>query len=217
MQSSFAAMRDVLQPNTLLMDVGSTKCDVIAAAMAALGDRLSCFVPAHPITGKEVAGVEHADVKLYPGAQVVLTPPERTLTAHLAKAQALWQALGCKVTAMSPETHDSALATVSHLPHLLAFAMMQSVLSQPGADDMLALAGPGFRDFTRIGAGDPKLWRDVLLANRDQVLAQSRQFRQALEQLEGLMQANDGQGLQDRLTLASAARAEWTMGGKRGS
>ena len=118
---------------------------------------------------------------------------------------------------MSPEAHDSALATVSHLPHLLAFAMMQSVLNQPGADDMLGLAGPGFRDFTRIGAGDPKLWRDVLLANRDQVLAQSRQFRQALEQLEGLMQANDGQGLQDRLTLASAARAEWTMGGKRGS
>ena len=216
-EATLKSIKHLVTPQMMIMDVGSTKVDVVQAARSALRDQIGSFVPAHPITGKEVAGVEHADVKLYQGAQVVLTPTERTLTAHLAKAQALWQALGCKVTAMSPEAHDSALATVSHLPHLLAFAMMQSVLNQPGAADMLALAGPGFRDFPRIGAGAPKLWRDVLLANRDQVLAQSRQFRQALEQLEGLMQANDGQGLQDRLTLASAARAEWTMGGKRGS
>jgi prephenate dehydrogenase len=215
-EATLKSIKHLVTPNMMIMDVGSTKADVIQAARTALRDQIGSFVPAHPIAGKEVAGVEHADANLYRGAQVILTPTERTLTAHLAKAQALWQALGCNVRAMSPEAHDSALATVSHLPHLLAFAMMQSVLSQPDADEVLALAGPGFRDFTRIGAGDPQLWRDVLLANHEQVLAQSRHFRQALDQLEALIQTGDGRGLQDRLTLASAARAQWRMGQHRG-
>ena len=216
-EATLKSIKHLVTPKMMIMDVGSTKVDVVQAARTALRDQIGSFVPAHPITGKEVAGVEHADGNLYHNAQVILTPTERTLTAHLHRAEALWQALGSHVQAMSPEAHDGALATVSHLPHLLAFAMMQSVLNQPKADEVLSLAGPGFRDFTRIGAGDPQLWRDVLLANREQVLAQSRQFRQALEQLEGLMEAQDGQGLQDRLTLASAARAHWKMGAKRGS
>lgn len=216
-EATLKSIKHLVTPKMMIMDVGSTKVDVVQAARTALRDQIGSFVPAHPITGKEVAGVEHADGNLYHNAQVILTPTERTLTAHLHRAEALWQALGSHVQAMSPEAHDGALATVSHLPHLLAFAMMQSVLNQPKADEVLSLAGPGFRDFTRIGAGDPQLWRDVLLANREQVLVQSRQFRQALEQLEGLMEAQDGQGLQDRLTLASAARAHWKMGAKRGS
>ena len=216
-EATLKSIKHLVTPKMMIMDVGSTKVDAVQAARTALRDQIGSFVPAHPITGKEVAGVEHADGNLYHNAQVILTPTERTLTAHLQRAEALWRALGSHVQAMSPEAHDGALATVSHLPHLLAFAMMQSVLNQPKADEVLSLAGPGFRDFTRIGAGDPQLWRDVLLANREQVLAQSRQFRQALEQLEGLMEAQDGQGLQDRLTLASAARAHWKMGAKRGS
>ena len=216
-EATLKSIKHLVTPKMMIMDVGSTKVDVVQAARTALRDQIGSFVPAHPITGKEVAGVEHADGNLYHNAQVILTPTERTLTAHLHRAEALWRALGSHVQAMSPEAHDGALATVSHLPHLLAFAMMQSVLNQPKADEVLSLAGPGFRDFTRIGAGDPQLWRDVLLANREQVLAQSRQFRQALEQLEGLMEAQDGQGLQDRLTLASAARAHWKMGAKRGA
>ena len=216
-EATLKSIKHLVTPKMMIMDVGSTKVDVVQAARTALRDQIGSFVPAHPITGKEVAGVEHADGNLYHNAQVILTPTERTLTAHLHRAEALWRALGSHVQAMSPEAHDGALATVSHLPHLLAFAMMQSVLNQPKADEVLSLAGPGFRDFTRIGAGDPQLWRDVLLANREQVLAQSRQFRQALEQLEGLMEAQDGQGLQDRLTLASAARSHWKMGAKRGA
>ena len=216
-EATLKSIKHLVTPKMMIMDVGSTKVDVVQAARTALRDQIGSFVPAHPITGKEVAGVEHADGNLYHNAQVILTPTERTLTAHLQRAEALWRALGSHVQAMSPEAHDGALATVSHLPHLLAFAMMQSVLNQPKADEVLSLAGPGFRDFTRIGAGDPQLWRDVLLANREQVLAQSRQFRQALEQLEGLMEAQDGQGLQDRLTLASAARSHWKMGAKRGA
>ena len=216
-EATLKSIKHLVTPKMMIMDVGSTKVDVVQAARSALRDQIGSFVPAHPIAGEEVAGVEHADVNLYQGAQVVLTPTERTLTAHLSRAQALWTALGCHVKAMSPEAHDSALAAVSHLPHLLAFAMMQSVQTQSNADEMLSLAGPGFRDFTRIGAGDPQLWRDVLLANREQVLSQSRHFRRALEQLEGLIQNDDGQSLQDRLTLASTARAHWKMGVKRNS
>lgn len=214
-EATLGAMAHLVTPRMLIMDVGSTKADVIEAARAALGERMASFVPAHPIAGKEVAGVEHADANLYEGAQVILTPTEHTLAPQLARARAVWQALGSQVKTMSPQAHDSALATVSHLPHLLAFAMMQSVLGQPDSDEVLSLAGPGFRDFTRIGAGDPRLWRDVLLANREQVLAQSRHFRQALAQLEALMQDGDGQQLQQQLALASAARAHWRMGERR--
>ena len=210
-EATLKSIKHLVTPRMLIMDVGSTKTDVVQAARSALRDQIGSFVPAHPITGKEVAGVEHADADLYAGSQVVLTPTERTLTVQLQQAREVWQALGCQVHSMSPEAHDATLATVSHLPHLLAFAMMQSVLSQPQADATLALAGPGFRDFTRIAAGDPKIWRDILLANREQVLAQSRQFQQALQSLELLMTQGDGQALQDRLTLASAARAHWRL------
>lgn len=211
-EATLKSIRGLVTPQTLIMDVGSTKVDVVQSARTALRDQIGSFVPAHPITGKEVSGVAHADPELYRGAQVILTPTERTLTAHLERARTLWQALGCQVHAMSPEQHDATLATVSHLPHLLAFAMMQSVLSQPQAEQVLSMAGPGFRDFTRIAAGDPKLWRDVLLANKEQVLIQSRHFQQALQQLEQLITSDDGQGLEDRLTLASDTRAHWKLG-----
>ncbi|MET1116017.1 MAG: prephenate dehydrogenase [Comamonas sp.] len=214
-EATLASIRHLVTPEMLIMDVGSTKADVVQAARAGLGDRLASFVPAHPITGKEVAGVEHADADLYVGSHVVLTPTERTLAVQLEQARRIWQALGCQVHSMSPEAHDATLATVSHLPHLLAFAMMQSVLAQPNADATLALAGPGFRDFTRIAAGNPQIWRDILMANRAQVLAQSRQFRQALHALEALMQAGDGPGLEGQLTLASGARAGWRLGAPR--
>jgi prephenate dehydrogenase len=211
-EATLKSIKHLVTPRMLIMDVGSTKTDVVQAARSALREQVGSFVPAHPITGKEVAGVEHADATLYAGSQVILTPTERTLTVQLTQAREIWLALGCRVHSMSPESHDATLATVSHLPHLLAFAMMQSLLSQPEADATLALAGPGFRDFTRIAAGDPKIWRDILLANREQVLAQSRQFRQALQSFEQLITQGDGQGLEDQITLASAARAHWRMG-----
>ena len=190
------------------MDVGSTKGDVVQAARNALGNQIASFVPAHPNTGKEVAGVAHADADLYRGAKVILTPTERTLTSHLHKAQALWTALECDVRVMSPETHDAAFAAVSHLPHMLAFAMMQSVMRQPQADAFLSIAGPGFRDFTRIAAGDPKMWRDILLANKTEVLAQAAQFKHAVQAFEDVLQSDNAQALEDMITLASAARAQ---------
>ena len=216
-ESTLKAIKHLVTPQMLLMDVGSTKADVVQAARRALRDQIGSFVPAHPITGREVSGVEHADVDLYTGRQVILTPTERTLTAQLHRAEEVWRALGCHVSSMSPEAHDASFAAVSHLPHMLAFAMISGITAQPNADELLALAGPGFRDFTRIAASDPKMWRDILRANRDEVLAQSRVFKQALQTLEEAMQADNDQALEDLITLASHTRAHWRMGAQRTS
>ena len=207
-EATLKSIKHLVTPEMLIMDVGSTKGDVVQAARPALGNQLASFVPAHPNTGKEVAGVAHADADLYQGAKVILTPTERTLTQHLHKAQALWTALGCEVRVMAPETHDAAFAAISHLPHMLAFAMMQSVMRQEQADAFLSVAGPGFRDFTRIAAGDPKMWRDILLANKAEVLAQAQHFKQAVQAFEDVLQAGNAQALEDLITLASAARAQ---------
>ena len=215
-EAALKAIKHLVTPQMLIMDVGSTKADVVQAAQRALQSQFGSFVPAHPITGREVSGVEHAEAELYRGRQVILTPTERTLTAQLRRAEELWTQLGSRVSSMSPESHDAAFAAVSHLPHLLAFAMLSSIIGQPKGDELLALAGPGFRDFTRIAASDPKMWRDILLANRDEVLAQSRLFKQALQGLEDAMLASSGQPLEDLITLASHTRAHWRMGAQRG-
>lgn len=214
-ESTLKSIKHLVTPRILVMDVGSTKVDVVQAARRALRDQVGSFVPAHPITGREVSGVEHADANLYQGRQVILTPIERTLTAQLQKAQDLWTALGCQVISMSPEAHDKAFAAISHLPHMLAFSLINSILGQEQADNFLSLAGPGFRDFTRIAASDPKVWRDILLANRDELLAQSGLFQKSLQQLEQAMRSQDAQAIEDFITLASATRAHWRMGAQR--
>ena len=139
--------------------------------------------------------------------------PDQPFT--LRRAEELWTALGCRVSGMSPESHDAAFAAVSHLPHLLAFAMIQSITGQEESDHFLSLAGPGFRDFTRIAASDPKMWRDILRANRHDVLSQSRHFQQALQAFEQAMQSDNDQALEDMITLASETRAHWRMGAQR--
>ena len=214
-ESTLKSIKHLVTPSMLVMDVGSTKADVVQAARRALRDQIGSFVPAHPITGREVAGVEHSDANLYSGRQVILTPIERTLTVQLQKAHDLWTALGCRVTSMSPESHDTAFAAVSHLPHMLAFSLINSIMGQEQADNFLSLAGPGFRDFTRIAASDPKVWRDILLANREELLAQSGLLQKSLQQLEQAMRSDDSQAIEDFITLASATRAHWRMGAQR--
>ncbi|QXL85069.1 prephenate dehydrogenase/arogenate dehydrogenase family protein [Comamonas sp. NLF-1-9] len=216
-EASLKAVRHLITPRMLVMDVGSTKSDVVAAAQRALREHISNFVPAHPITGREVSGVEHAEAELYSGRQIILTPTDATDLNQLERAEELWKALGCRVKRMSPQAHDSAFAAVSHLPHLLAFAMMQSISMQPEADDYLSLAGPGFRDFTRIAASDPKMWRDVLRSNHEEILGQAALFREALRELEQAMQADDDQPLENLITAASTLRAKWRMGAQRRS
>ena len=207
--STLQAIAQVIHKDTLVMDVGSTKGDVVLAARNSLGALLPCFVPAHPICGKEVSGVQNADVDLYKGKKVILTPLPETAPAQVALARQLWQALGSHVSQMSPEAHDAAYAAVSHLPHLLAFAMMHSLQGQDQGEQYMALAGSGFRDFTRIAASEPAMWRDILLANRDELLAQSRLFQQSLQALEQLITAGDAAQLHSAITQASQARTRW--------
>ncbi|MBB4841690.1 prephenate dehydrogenase [Paucibacter oligotrophus] len=211
-EATLKAIRHLIGPQVLLMDVGSTKCDVVDAARRALGDRLPSFVPAHPIAGKETGGVQHADAGLYQGRTVILTPLAGTSAQAVQRATDVWANLGAQVLKMSPKNHDAAFAAVSHLPHLLAFAFFQSVAAQPAGRDFLSLAGPGFRDFTRIAAGDPAVWRDILMANKAEVLAQSQRFRQTLDALEGLLKADDAAALEARIRLISDARGQWQMG-----
>jgi prephenate dehydrogenase len=213
-EATLCAIRDALAPETLVMDVGSTKSDVVQAAAAALNDaQLPWFVPAHPIAGKAQAGVAHAQADLYQNCLVVLTPGEMTNALALAKARQLWQSLQCRVRDMTPAAHDAGFAAVSHLPHLLAFALMNAITEQPDGADLLSLAGPGFRDFSRIAEGDPSLWRDVLLANRVQVQRQSVLFRKQLDTLERCLETGDSAQLTNLINQASSARAGWKMGG----
>jgi len=213
-EATFKAIRHLITSNMLIMDVGSTKHDVVEAARRVLGSNLGSFVPAHPIAGKEVSGVEHADAELYIGKQVILTPMEKTQVGHLKRATELWEALGCHVQQMAPEAHDAAFAAVSHMPHLLAFALMHAINNQPMGKDFLALAGPGFRDFTRIAASDPKMWRDVLLANKHEVVEQAKMFQRSLLNMLQLVEDGQGEKLEAMIELASNSRSHWRMGQK---
>ena len=214
-EATFKAIRHLAGPNTLIMDVGSTKRDVVDAARRVLGTNVGSFVPCHPITGKEVSGVEHADADLYTGKQVILTPIERTFTVQLQKAVDVWTAIGCHVVKMSPQAHDAAYAAVSHLPHLIAFALINGITGQEHGKDYMSLAGPGFRDFTRIAASDPKMWRDILIANREELLAQSKIFQQTLQSLEQLISSNSGDVLEVLIEQASETRATWRISAQK--
>jgi prephenate dehydrogenase len=211
MHSSFVALHDSLSPTALLMDVGSTKCDVIAAAKAALGERLNCLVPAHPIAGKEVAGIEHAESTLYQARRTILTPLPQNTIGQIQTASALWTAIGSHVSQMTPEAHDATFAAVSHLPHLLAFAAVNALTAQPQGAAFLEMAGPGFRDFSRIAASDASVWRDILSANKSEVLSQMAHYRAALDQFENALKQGDAAALQHLIQQASDVRSAWTL------
>jgi prephenate dehydrogenase len=214
-ETTFKAIRHLVEPGVLFMDVGSTKRDVVDAARRVLRERIPSFVPAHPIAGKEVSGIGHADAALYNGRQVILTPLAQTAPELVQKATDVWSAIGAQVLKMTPENHDAAFAAVSHLPHLLAFAYFSSVVNQPAGRDFLSLAGPGFRDFTRIAASSPEMWRDILVANREEVLKQSKRFRQALDALEHVMREGNADALEGLIRGPADGRANWQMGAPR--
>ena len=211
------SIRTALAPAALCMDVGSTKRDVVNAARTALGADVAGFVPAHPIAGKERAGVEAADADLYRDRRVILTPLAETDPERTRRARTLWEAMGAVVSDMSPEEHDRAFAAVSHLPHLLAFAYVAAVARQPEGARMLQLAGSGFRDFTRIAGAEPAMWRDILLANRDEVLAQAASFRHMLGEMERALVAGDAQAVMERIAESSNLRSAWEMSAGMGS
>ena len=187
-----------LRPDAIVTDVGSTKQNVIADAEQALGGRVGQFVPAHPIAGKEVAGIAHADPDLYRDRLVILTPARHTRIGPLQHITQLWEALGCKVQTMTPHEHDAAFAAVSHLPHMTAFALMHSILHQDDAADTLA-------------GGDPAMWRDIFLCNREEMLRQTEQLIASLHTFTDAIAAGDGAALHTLISEASEARSQWRM------
>ena len=205
------AIASSLSPDCLLMDVGSTKTDVVAAAIAHLGERLPCFVPAHPIAGKAQAGVDHAEAGLYQDRRAILTPLGQTGAVQLENAKQVWAAIGSHVSLMTPQEHDATFAAVSHVPHLLAFAAVNALSAQPEGATFLSMAGPGFRDFSRIAASDPDVWRDILSANQAEVLKQTSHFRAALDEFEKAIQNNDLQSLRRLIDQASQVRSGWAL------
>ena len=210
-EATFKAIRHLVEPGVLIMDVGSTKRDVVDAARRVLKDRIGSFVPAHPIAGKEVSGIAHADAALYAGRQVILTPLAKTAPELVQKATDTWAAIGAQVLRMTPENHDAAFAAVSHLPHVLAFAFFNAVARQPAGRDYLTLGGPGFRDFTRIAASNPAVWRDILMSNREEILKQTQRFRHALDAIEHVINTSNTEALEALIRSASEARSGWQM------
>ena len=194
-----------------MIDVGSTKQNVIAAAEKTFGALPPNFVPSHPIAGKERAGVTEADVDLYKGKRAILTPTTATNPDAVKLAAKVWQAIGMTVTMMDAQEHDRIFAAVSHAPHLLAFAYMNGLCEQSDAAKLLHMGGTGFKDFSRIAASDPEVWTDILMTNRAEVLKQSAAMRASLQLLEDAMSAEKSIPLKELITKASLARSGWSM------
>lgn len=188
MGSTFAAFAPKVLEQTLVIDVGSTKQSVIDEARTHLGDKVTHFVPCHPIAGKEKAGVAHSDATLFQGKRCIITPTAHTTIKRINQARALWEALGSEVVTMSAPAHDKMFAAVSHLPHFLAFVLMHAITSQSEGEEFLAMAGTGFRDATRIAASDAKIWRDILHTNTPEVRAQLAFLRRSLDAFDDALE-----------------------------
>lgn len=207
--SVLAAMLPHLGEDTIITDAGSTKVSVVEAARAALGERVGQFVPGHPIAGAEKTGPSAATADLYEGRTVILTPLEENSAAARLTITRLWEACGARVVTMEPDTHDVVLASVSHVPHFLSSVFMWQVATAENSDLRLALAGSGFRDFTRIAAGSPEMWRDIFLANRNAILSEITEVRHALDRAEQALLEGNGEKLHDFLERAALARRFW--------
>jgi prephenate dehydrogenase len=205
-----------LEEQTLITDAGSTKSDVIEAARAALGARVAQFVPGHPIAGRESSGVEAALPDLYVGRNVVLCPLAENAPEAVERIAAMWRQTGAVIGTMSAAQHDRVFASVSHLPHVLSFALVDQILASADAELKFSFAAGGFRDFTRIAASSPEMWRDVCLANRTALLAELDAYTEVLAKLRGAIDTGDGAALETVFARSRAARAAWQeRGGKR--
>lgn len=214
-EACLSNIRESLSDEALVMDVGSTKHQITLAAQRALKERLHCFVPAHPIAGKERHGVAHAEATLFDHHKTILTPTPKSDAHLVALAKQVWQTIGSTVSIMSPEEHDQALAAISHLPHLIAFAAVNAIAQQDQRDLFLSLAGPGFRDFSRIAASAPSVWVDIFLSNPNEVLDQLSMFKKAIANFEQALMRKDPQIIENLIESASTVRKDWTPTGSK--
>lgn len=198
-----------LAAQTVITDAGSTKSDVMAYAEAELGEQFKQFVGGHPIAGAEKSGPAAAMADLYIGKNVILTPGLVTDPEAVLKVTELWKVCGALVSNMRPEEHDSVFAAVSHLPHLLAFALVEDLAKRDNAELLFKFAASGFRDFTRIAGSHPEMWRDIALANKKALLQELNTYQQAIGEMTALLENNDHEGLFALFEHASHARNAW--------
>lgn len=203
------SIKPYLNAHTVITDAGSTKGDVLAAAREALGEKFNQFVGGHPIAGAEKSGVTAAQADLFIGKNVVLTPTPETNQDAASRAMQMWRDCGAKVSEMPAETHDGIFAAVSHLPHLLAFALVNEIANRPNAAQLFGFAASGFRDFTRIAGSHPEMWRDIALANKTALLGEISAYEKQLSHLKQLLESEDGKGLEALFQTASTARNNW--------
>ncbi|MGH8763549.1 MAG: prephenate dehydrogenase [Nitrosospira sp.] len=212
-----AQISSFLEPDTIVTDAGSTKQDVVAAARSYLTKHLNNFVPGHPIAGAELSGASAADAELFRNKNLVLTPLDETSVGAVKRVTELWQACGARVSQMSAIRHDNIFAAVSHLPHVLAFLLMNRIYTGIGRDpgdllrpgDLLHFTGSGFRDFTRIAGSSPEMWRDICLANREALCEQIDAYQNELTALREMLARGDGEAMESIFTNARETRRQW--------
>jgi prephenate dehydrogenase len=211
--AQFAKVLEAIAPGlgakTTITDGGSTKRDVIAGARKALGKKIAQFVPAHPIAGAEKSGAEAASAELFRDRRVIVTPLRENRRGTLEQVESLWKACGARVARMDPEEHDAVLAAVSHLPHVLAYALVHGVAKRNNSEQLFSFAAGGFRDFTRIASSHPEMWRDICLANRDRLSQELKSYANELGSIRKLVEKGDGAALEKLFAGARSARNKW--------
>jgi prephenate dehydrogenase len=201
-----------LKPGAIVTDAGSTKRDVVAAARAGLGAKFVQFIPAHPIAGAEHSGAAAANAALFRGRRLVITPLDENSKQDIETVAGLWTAIGARVSRMTPEEHDQVFAAVSHLPHLLAYALVHDLSKRPNSAQLFGYAAGGFRDFTRIASSHPEMWRDICVANRDRLLHELHLYQEKLKEISQILETSDAPALEKLFAEARAAREKWLNG-----
>ncbi len=214
MPEIMARIAPYLGPETVVTDGGSTKSDVVAAARQAFGDKIGQFVPAHPIAGAENSGAAAAKADLYRERKVVLTALPENPVLNVARVRSAWEWCGAQIFELTPAEHDQVFAAVSHLPHLLSFALVHDLAVRDNSELFFTFAASGFRDFTRIAASHPEMWRDIALANRDALLVELKRYEDQIDEMRAALEANDGQRLEEIFDTARTARRAWQAGQK---
>ena len=207
-KDSFLAIKPTLNSNTILTDVGSSKLNVIQAASEVFGDLPTNLIPGHPIAGSEQSGFEHACEELYKDRKVILTPTQNTEQKALGTVTKMWQSVGAKVDVMSAELHDSILSATSHLPHMVAYNLVNYLGNREDAKSIFSYAAGGFYDFTRIASSDPTMWADICMGNKDEIIKSLEGYMKCLEDLKLKIANKDKVAIHELFTRAKQLRNE---------
>jgi prephenate dehydrogenase len=198
-----------LNEKSVITDVGSTKSDVMAAAKECLKEKYQQFIGSHPIAGSEKHGASAANFQLFENKDIIITPHDNSLNSTIDYLRKFWVSLGGRVSNMTPEIHDEIFSTVSHIPHLLAFGLVNLINNKSNKDQLLNFAASGFRDFSRIAASSPEVWRDISLANKRAILNDLKLYQDEISSIIKLIEEENTNELDQYLIKASTTRSEW--------